>query len=97
MSVMAGIEMEFIELTSLIGDSGSTCDNAGHEWCGKGPVRWIVHIQCPECRAREVRLWCTGCKDLVLTTEDGFECGRCDEPVFPARKMVNRFEPLEGK
>ena len=33
----------------------------------------------------------------VTVTEDGFECAQCSELVFPARRFVSMFLPLEGK
>ena len=97
MSIMAGIELESIDLTLLDHTPDLCCDNADSEWCAKEEVRWRTRVQCPACRRSKWELWCDPCKNLVIVTEDGFECAQCGELVFPARRMVNRFEPLEGK
>ena len=84
-----------ILLTELVGDSEIACDHAEHEWCAKGVAEWIQFARCPECAASGFDLICTPCKDMLIVTEDGFECAKCEAPVFPARRFIVRIEPLK--
>lgn len=91
--------MQFSELLDTVAeffeDPAVPCANADSDWCAKSEAQWRVHIQCPDCRAHDWALWCTPCRDLVIVTEDGFECARCEALVFPGRRMVKEFLPME--
>lgn len=81
----------------LLDDPLLSCENADAEWCPKGEVKWRALIKCPDCKRGRTELWCDGCRELITMTEDGFECAQCEALVFPARRFVSMFLPLEGK
>ena len=88
-------DLEMVDLTELVGEVETPCDNSDMSWCSKEVARWAALLKCPECpRISHWELWCTPCRDLVTTTEDGFECGECAQMVLPARRFVSKFEPL---
>lgn len=91
------IEIEQTLLGFLNDEPILACDNADSAWCSQEEVRWRALIKCPGCKRGRTELWCSPCKNLVTVTEDGFECGACGELVFPARRFVSMFLPLEGK
>lgn len=82
-------------LAGVLDDRSISCANADQDWCGKGEAKWRAHVKCPDCLAHDWALWCTPCRDLVINTEDGFECAQCGALVFPARRMVVEFLPME--
>lgn len=90
-------DLEMVDLTELVGEVQTPCDNSELDFCPKDVARWAALIKCPSCMQSRWELWCTPCRDLVTTTEDGFECGQCGELVFPARRFVSKFEALGEK
>lgn len=74
-------------------DSIPACDFHEREWCTKGRAKWIGRAR-HECGAGQVYLICEHCKDFFIQTEDGFECGKCGEAVFPARRLWSSFESI---
>lgn len=94
---MTVTDLEIVDLTEIVGEVQTPCDNSELSWCPSEAARWAALIKCPTCINSRWELWCTPCRDLVTTTEDGFECGVCGELVFPARRFVAKFEPLGEK
>lgn len=90
-------EIDPVLLGFLNDEPSLACDNADSEWCAKEEVKWRALVKCPACKRGRTELWCDPCKCLVTVTEDGFECAQCEELVFPARRFVSMFLPLEGK
>lgn len=98
MSIMSTeLVIDRVILGFLNDDPLLACDNADHDWCEKGEVKWRALVKCPACGQGRTELWCTPCKDLVTYTDDGFECGLCEAAVFPARRFVSAFLALESK
>lgn len=95
--------LEIVDLEALEAhDFDMGCDYDDDNWYkaithDHGPAKWIARIACPECGFGGTRLICTPCKSLVISTEHGMRCVKCDEVVIPARKAFTSFEPLEKR
>lgn len=94
---MTSADIEIVDLTSLVGELLSPCDWSDADYCAKQHAEWGAHAMCPCCGGSQWYLICTPCKDMVLHTEDAFECARCGEVIAPARKFVAQFERLEKR
>jgi len=73
-------------------DFDLACDFSDDEFCQGFPAKWIGFARCADCAASGHVLVCAPCKDLIIHTEDGFECARCEAVHMPARRMFTRFE-----
>jgi hypothetical protein len=68
------------------------CEFSDEEYCPGFPAKWIGFARCADCAASGHVIICAACKDLIIHTEDSFECGRCEAVHTPARRMFTRFE-----
>jgi hypothetical protein len=99
MSQPAGLEIvEALEAHDF--DMG--CDYDDDDWHKAithehGPARWIARARCEDCGLGETRLLCSPCKNLIVQTEHGLRCARCETVIVPARRAFTSFEPLEKK
>ena len=84
--------VDFHTIVDQVMDWDTACEMADEEWCPGFPAKWIGFAHCGDCGRTGHVLVCAACKDLIIHTEDAFECGRCEAVVAPARHMFTRFE-----
>ena len=86
------------EITSVVdraADFDLACEFSDDEFCPKFPAKWIGFARCEDCGNSGHVFICAACKDLVIHTEDSFECARCEAVHTPARRMFTRFEHFQ--
>lgn len=92
---MTSTDIEVVDLTELVGDVQNPCDWSDADYCSKEHAQWAAHAVCPSCGGSMWYLICSPCKNLVMVTDDAFECARCGEVVCPARKFIAQLEGLK--
>lgn len=90
-------DIDTFVLTEMVGDLGICCDNADYHWCPKGEAEWVARVFCPKCIRSAAKLFCTGCKDFLMHTEDALECASCDEVIVPARRGIATIDPINKR
>ena len=82
-----------IILEKIVGDWSVVCDYSENNWCPDEEAKWVMNVNCPGCGWSGIRLGCTPCKEMLLTTEDAVEC-TCGEVTAPARHCFSHVEAL---
>lgn len=96
MSEMAGVEVNHIDLTQIVGDIETPCDFLT-SWTDTphSVARWVAwRVPCPCGFTGGPRLICDSCKDHLMLSEAAVECRQCDEVYAPARTIVSHIEAL---
>lgn len=70
-------------------EAGLVCDK-------QRPAEWIVHFDCCCPKAVTRSLWCTGCKDRLLTAKNAL-CSLCGKRWTPAVAAFTHIEPLNRR
>jgi len=107
---MITADPEIVELDKLDADWAIPCDyscqrrsidktTSVHDVSGGGdqPAEWVIYTRCPNCGHRGQPLGCTPCKDLIMSTGDTVQCGRCGDLITPYRHIIERVEPLQKR
>lgn len=85
----------FTELEDIVGEFELPCEYAELFGCDAA-ANWIMHAKCG-CGVSVQRLACGGCKNILLSTENGVRCpAECGEVFVPARHAYHRVEWLRG-
>lgn len=101
MTQLGGLEVVDFE-TLGVEDFDMGCDYDDDSWHQAithehGPAKWIARARCTDCGHSGTRLICTPCRDLMIHTEHGLSCAKCNTVMVPARKAFTSFEPLEKR
>lgn len=90
----AHVETSTLELVAL--DEAwaiPCCVRKPHGCGGDRAAVWIaIPILC--CPAPKVCLYCTPCKDMMLTVPGGLWCNHCETHFMPASTAFRSIEPL---
>lgn len=83
----------FTELEEIVGDLELPCEYSWLFHCDDA-AHWVMHARCG-CGVAVQRLACGGCKNILLSTEEGVRCpAECGEVFVPARRAYHRVEWL---
>jgi hypothetical protein len=84
------------DITEIVGEWSTPCDFS-ETWAKlpHGEAGWVAHrVMCVCGKAGGARLICTGCKDVLMLSEDALQCVSCDEIYQPARTIVSSIEAI---
>lgn len=91
---MMSTEHDETVFTEIVGEIEIPCDYDRLFHCGPDAARWVMTGRC-DCGYQGDRLVCGGCKNVVLSTEEGLSCPEgCGLIHAPARHIFIRIEWL---
>lgn len=94
---MTAMDLEIVDLTSIVGDWALPCEYAGEPGCRDDPASWVLFLK-PCCPAGGgIRLACELCKESRLMDMHSVQCEFCGHIFEHAPEAYSRIEPLERK